>query len=134
MKPELLKAMQEVRDNMPNVAKNAKGYNYKYTDLPHLWESIEGVITKAGFTITNYCDGYNVITSAIHEAGDIQSLLPISFAKGNSPQELGSAITYFRRYNLLMLFNVMTEDDDGAKSQKSAEKFKEFISDEEDPF
>jgi len=122
MKPELLQAIQTVRDNMKSVARNASGYNYKYTDLPHLWDSIDETITKAGFTIVNTCDGENIVTAAVHEAGEISSKIPLSFAKGNSPQELGSAVTYFRRYNLLMLFNVMTEDDDGAKSQKSAEK------------
>jgi len=122
MEPKLLEAVQKVRDNMPSVEKNAKGYNYKYTDLPHLWEAIEGVIKEAGFTVYNYCDGEYVVTTAIHAYGSVQSKLPISFAKSNSPQDLGGAITYFRRYNLLMLFNVMSEDDDAAKSQVASEK------------
>jgi len=122
MDKELLKAIESVRDNMPNVAKNAQGYNYKYTDLPHLWESIEKVVTDAGFSIVTNCDGEFVDTTAIHTSGSLSSKLPLSFAKDNTPQELGSAITYFRRYNLLMLFNVMVEDDDAAKSQKAQSK------------
>lgn len=98
---------------MPSVNKNAKGYNYKYADLPHLWESIEDVVSMADFTIVNTCDGQNVITTAVHEHGQIESKLPITGI--TDPQDLGAAITYFRRYNLLMIFNVMIEDNDAAK-------------------
>lgn len=120
MNKELLQAFQKVRDTMPSVNKNAKGYNYKYADLPHLWESIEKVITDAGFTVVNYADAGAVVTKVIHEAGELESKLPI--AGITDPQDLGAAITYFRRYNLLMIFNVMIEDNDAAKPQKAPEK------------
>ena len=122
MKEDILKAMEQVRDKMDSVTKNAKGYNYKYTDLPHLWDSIEGVVKDAGFTVYNYCDGEFVVTKAVHKSGDIESKLPVSFAKSNNPQELGSAITYFRRYNLMLLFNVIVEDDDAKKSTNAIKK------------
>jgi ERF superfamily len=133
MNKELLKALQQVRDNMPSVNKNAKGYNYKYADLPHLWESIEKVISDAGFTVINYGDGQNVVTVAAHEAGQLESKIPLPLNRvvqdkdkreeGLDPQDLGASITYYRRYNLLMIFNVMIEDNDAAKKPAPAKKF-----------
>lgn len=113
----------QIQNELEAVKKNAKGHNYKYTDLPALWEHLEPVLTKLGIAVRTYSDGEFVITVAEKDGAEIaQSKLPLSFAKGVTPQDLGSAVTYFRRYNLLMMFNVMTEDDDGAKAQKGAEK------------
>ncbi len=117
---------------MPSVNKNAKGYNYKYADLPHLWDTIESVVKGAGFTVVSYSDGTHVVTDAVHKDGTVTSKLPITGI--TDPQDLGAAITYFRRYNLLMIFNVMVEDNDAAIGKKAVGKVKGPVDINEAPF
>jgi hypothetical protein len=40
-------------------------------------------------------------------------------SQGIKPQDKGSEITYYRRYNLLSLLDLEVEDDDGKKAQDS---------------
>ena len=114
----------ELQKKLKPVTKNAKGFNYKYADLPYLWEQVAPVLEEMGLAVTNNCDGEFIITSIVDKEGKLvgESKLPINYAKTQSPQDLGSAVTYFRRYNLLMLLNIIVEDDDGKKAQDNIKK------------
>ena len=62
-----------------------------------------------------------VKTTLLHESGEsITSSLPIPFkyegGRGNSMQQLGSALTYARRYGLLSIYGLAGDDDDDAES------------------
>lgn len=107
----------KVQNELDAVNKNAKGYNYKYADLPSLWEAVRKIISDNKFIVYGFADNESVHMIAEHESGTkIESKLPLSYAKA-TPQDLGGAITYFRRYQIMLMFNVMTEDDDASKVQ-----------------
>lgn len=40
----------------------------------------------------------------------------------DDPQKIGSAISYFRRYELLCMFNLSAEDDDGQSASRSTQQ------------
>jgi len=115
------KVFLAIQKEMQKVTKNAKGYNYKYADLPKVWESIEKVLDRNEVAVTSSISDDKVRTDIIKD-GEIvaTSEIALSYAKNSTPQEIGSAITYFRRYNLMLLFNIIVEDDDAQKAQKTA--------------
>lgn len=100
------------------VKKNAKGYGYSYTDLAEIHRYCEeNKITYYQYVDRLEQDDYimTVITKdgkeldAKRGARIVDAVL--SGVK-NPAQEQGSAITYARRYSLLMALGLATEDDD----------------------
>jgi len=110
------------------VSKNAKGYGYKYTDLAGVHEYLESIgATYYQYIVTEYEDDF-IVTVPIIDGKEqpprrgcriVQATL-----KGvdNPAQEQGSAITYARRYSLLMAFGLATEDDDAAALSRPKKK------------
>lgn len=53
---------------------------------------------------------------------EIVCTITIPMQRQNDPQAFGAAMTYGRRYSLLCLFGMVTEDDDAASSSYTLEK------------
>ena len=102
-----------------NIKKNAAGYNYKYTDLPSLnsWLEAQGLdyyqYTDTADNGEDYVYTVPIINGEEQPARRgcrvVQAVLS---GKSNPAQEQGSAITYARRYSLLMAFGLACTDDD----------------------
>lgn len=105
------------------VAKNKQGYGYKYTDLAEIHDYLESI----GMRYYQYIEPvgesdyiYTVPVKVMEDGTEkeypprrgcriVQATLS---GKTNPAQENGSAITYARRYSLLMAFGLATDDDD----------------------
>ena len=105
------------------IKKNANGYSYKYTDLAE----VNKMLAENGITYYQYIDP---VVTADGIVVDYVYTVPIvndeelparrgcrvaqATLKGisNPAQEQGSALTYARRYSLLMAFGLATTDDD----------------------
>lgn len=102
-----------------NIKKNAQGYGYTYTDLAQIHNELE----TQGITYYQYIDvvdGVDYIMTVINDGTENPPRrgcrIPEAKLSGktNPAQEMGSAITYARRYSLLMALGWATTDDDAA--------------------
>ena len=101
-----------------NLPKSKAGYGYKYTELSQINEYLESVgISYYQFIQTEDGEDYIYTVPIINNEEKTARRgcrivnAPLS-GKSNPAQEQGSAITYARRYSLLMAFGLATEDDD----------------------
>lgn len=120
MQSELIKAFQKVQSELKPITKNSQGYGYKYADLPAVWNAIKDVLDASGFVVSHEITADGVKTTASHEAGELSSFIPFA-TEGAKPQEIGSEITYYKRYNIGAIFNLIIEgeDDDAATAQET---------------
>jgi hypothetical protein len=71
-------------------------------------------------------------TLADSESGEsIDSVFPLF---GSKAQEVGSSMTYARRYNIQSLLDLSTDDDDGNSANSSAPIMKAKYEDNENPW
>lgn len=112
------------------VRKNAQGYGYKYTDLAEIHNYLEGInsqyiqkverIDGDDYIFTKRCFDGKWDEEWLQGSRVVQATL--SGIK-NPAQEQGSALTYARRYSLLLAYGLATDDDDGAAlTQKPSDK------------
>ena len=111
--------------------KNSNGYGYKYTDIAeiHKWleenkinymqkvERIEG----DDYIFTKICINGEWQEEWVQGCRVVQATLT---GIKNPAQEQGSALTYARRYSLLMVFGLATDDDDGYALTEDEQKKK----------
>lgn len=103
------------------VMKSGGKYTYSYADLADVIEATRPALTKHGLCLTHLMAqepgrGYLLRTMLIHQSGQwIMSVYQLP--GGKTPQELGSEITYARRYSVSSMLGVAAEDDDdGARA------------------
>ena len=115
------------------LKKNKDGYGYKYTELAEIHKYLEENNMRYYQTIEtselNGCDyimTYRFIDGKWEEKPKRGCKVTDATLQGvkNPAQEQGSALTYARRYSLLMAFGLATEDDDAQSLSrtKKAEK------------
>lgn len=103
-------------------------FKSKYVPLEALQDMLNPILNNAGLLVYHCVENSSLITTVmdIETAEEIESSFPIT--QGLKPQEVGSAITYGKRYNLGALFNIITDDDDdgngssGKKVKKVADE------------
>ena len=101
-------------------------YSYQYADLTDVTEKVLPLLAKHGLAFsaapTYDADGRFVLAYALmHElGGEVRGFYPLPTGK---PQDIGSAITYARRYALTAVTGVAPggDDDDAAAAQKAAQ-------------
>lgn len=111
--------------------KNGGSYSYQYIDIAQIHEYLESINAKYIQQIRRICDDDYIMTKRCfdNEWEDewlqgcrvVQATL---VGNSNPAQEQGSAITYARRYSLLMAFGLATEDDDANLLNKTKEETK----------
>ena len=107
---------------MNTIRKNSQGYGYKYTDLAEIHRHMEEV----GFSYyqeIETVDGNDYIITHILDDADkeirkCRGCQVVKVSGKNPAQDYGSALTYARRYSLLLAFGLATADDDGAALNK----------------
>ena len=126
----LNQAILALQAQLPRIGKGSTGQVgtrvYKYADLPAIMDAIRDLMIK--FSLIWVCkpavlDGglFVLATSLRHvPSGESEDgAVPLPLTQG--PQAVGSAITYFRRYGLLAVLNIVVDDDDGRAAQDDHE-------------
>ena len=125
MASELAKALAAVQAGLPSIAKGEtaevknkdgkKLYDYQYADLTGVSEAVMPLLGKNGLAFTAWPtldDGRFVLAYAlIHEGGEERTgVYPLP--SSGTPQDIGKAITYARRYCLCAVTGVAPGGDD----------------------
>lgn len=127
---ELAAALAEAQGEYPAIVrrktaeiKSDKGnYKYSYADLAAVLAIVTPINKKHGLSVIQRpCwDGarLSLETRILHKSGEwINGLYPLPTIP--KPQDMGSALTYARRYSLTSMLGIASEeDDDGALASK----------------
>lgn len=127
----LAEALAAFQAEMPSVfkGKTAKvptkaggSYSYQYADIADVTAAAMPVLSAHGLAFTCLpratATGYELVGRLMWKDEHIEGSLPLF---GHTNQEIGSAITYSRRYLLGCLTGIVTDDDeDGNVARESA--------------
>lgn len=112
-------ALQAVEDVVKTKRVNAGAMNYSYADLDTVLEASKPVLTANDLAVAQAASGEGVHAILMHTTGEWLSFPPYQVhTQQNTPQGQGSALTYARRYQMLALLGIATEDDDGTAASK----------------
>jgi hypothetical protein len=119
---KLATALAKAQGEMGGAAKDAKNphFNSRYADLQAVVDACKP-LAAVGLAVLQpvKAEGAKVTVTTLlaHESGEWISEDLTMTAKDASPQAVGSAITYGRRYGLLAMVGLAPEDDDGNAAQ-----------------
>lgn len=121
-------ALLEAKRNMSPPTKNRKAVYGRYADLEAILQAVEPPLADQGLVLTQHGDFLSdkpvLVTRLTHvDTGEsIESAVPLLSKSGNDPQQLGSAITYARRYGITALLSVVADDDDDGNTGAGKER------------
>ena len=124
------RAFADLQATLPAVARKGKAHNdQKYARYEDIMEAIRGPLSAAGFSIsfrTQQPDGKLSVTGILaHVDGHAEETtltLPQDVSGGkNAVQAWGSSASYGKRYCILTLLGIATEDDDNGKAGGAGE-------------
>jgi len=130
-KSNIYEALALFQDKVGSVHKGktakAGSFSYAYADLSAIMAHIQPVLTECKLAVSQAIHSMEqraaLSTSLCHwpSGESIDSTFP--FEPNPDPQKAGSQITYYRRYSLGAILNLVTdEDDDAAKASPQARK------------
>jgi len=120
---ELATALAKAQAEMEGATKASANpyFKSKYADLASVRDACMGPLTKYGIAVVQSPSAEGAVVSVettfLHTSGQWVSGIASATAKDDSPQSVGSAITYLRRYALQSFSGVAPEDDDGEAAQ-----------------
>nr|WP_298660819.1 ERF family protein [uncultured Flavobacterium sp.] len=108
--------MFEFQKRVQAIKKDAKNPHFKntYASLNQILSEVKPLLTEVGLVLTQPVQGNKVITMVVCTKSGQSFCSEIDLPTGLTPQQIGSAITYYRRYTISGLLSLETEDDDGS--------------------
>lgn len=126
-----MKVLNEVPNFVTDETAQAGNRTYKYLNLATILKTIKPVFEKHGLafsqrvTFTNEGEARQVIGTVetiIFDDKDLMVACSYPFFVTGDPQQVGSAITYARRYSLYAVLGIFPDkDDDGAYAKQRYE-------------
>lgn len=124
----LAAALAAVQAEMPKIGKgnraDAGTYSYSYADLADIVAVVGPVMGKHGLSFSSKPtlndDGKFVLEYRLRHASDQEDVGQYPLPSSGTPQQMGSAQSYARRYCLLAVLNLAPDDDDDGKAAAGA--------------
>lgn len=139
----LAAALCACQAELSHANKNSRNPHFKsdYADLAEVIATVKAAACKHGLSFSQMPGidkhgNVTVETLLVHQSGEFISSVSASPAQKSTPQGIGSAITYLRRYSLAAVFGIAQADDDGNAASQPAtqqpatwpdDKFKEQL-------
>lgn len=124
---ELATALAKAQGDIKNAVVNKTNPHFKnkYADLSSVRDSIQAPLAKNGLAYTQVMEirenGMVLVTTLWHTSGQwIASEYPLPATA--RPQEMGSALTYARRYSLSAIVGNSADEDDDAEGAETAKQ------------
>lgn len=122
---DLAKALVKAQGAMTSAKMDGSNPHFKssYATLDSIWQAIRKPLCEHGLCVVqSLLPDNTLVTTLLHESGQwvrsYQRLNPVQ----NSPQGIGSALTYGRRYSLAAIVGICQADDDGEEGSATADK------------
>lgn len=122
----LTKALVKAQSELKNATLNKTNPHFKsrYADLAEIRDTVMPTLTKHGLALIQYTQigsaGFYLVTRLMHESGEvIESRFPLP-EDSAKPQQMGSAITYARRYMMAAICGITAEEDDDGNAAQTA--------------
>lgn len=122
----------EIANRLPVFQKESQGFKFKYVNLEQIVRELRPLLDEyklAYYHSTESTVTGNVLTTTVFQLDEQESIsvhlkLPteVKLAGMNDYQALGSGLTYFRRYNLITLFDILGADEDADGVTKNTKK------------
>lgn len=123
----LAEALAKAQGEIKNAAFNRVNPHFKnkYADLASILDAIRAPFAKNQLAISQMTEvrdgGMLLVTSILHSSGQwLRAEYPLPSTV--RPQELGSALTYARRYSLSSIAGISADDDDDAEGTEKSNK------------
>lgn len=120
-------ALCQAQKEMNFATKDASNpfFKSKYADLASVWACCKGPLTKHSLSVMQFPCGdgdiCGLITQLSFSEDTSDEWIRCKFfmkPKDNSPQAMGSCLTYMRRYALSAIVGVIADDDDGHEANQ----------------
>jgi hypothetical protein len=97
-------------------------YKYRYASLAHILDTVRPVLGRHGLAVsqpsaTSDAGDLVVMTTVLHRSGSAFTSGELRARMPQTPQQMGSLLSYLRRYQLVALLGLAVEDDDGKSAQ-----------------
>jgi hypothetical protein len=100
------------RDKEVTVQTKTGGtYTFKYAPLEVILAAVRKPLTDNGLALVQTFDDGDLVTTLFHKDGGAVSGR-LGLPEAGTMQALGSAITYLRRYSVVAILGIATEEDD----------------------
>ena len=111
-------ALAAMSDIVKDQRVQTGSYSYTYADLKSVLAQAREVLSQYGLAVhqtAHTVDGQPAITTIVwHRSGHRELYGPLIIPAPANAQAIGSSISYARRYALMAVLGLATEDDDGA--------------------
>lgn len=117
---KLAGALAKAQASIQPALKDSTNPHFKsnYADLASVFAACREALTNNDLAIVQRTIGdgasVGITTTLLHGSGQwIEGTIKVNLANGATPQHVGSALTYLRRYSLAAMVGVAPDDDDG---------------------
>lgn len=120
---EIWEKIAAVSKEVQPLTRDTAAYTHRYADLNQVLDKLGPELDKHNLVIlftTDVVGQDNLVCLVVRDGDEELMASSLVIPRGIGPQDMGGAITYFRRYMLVALFNLRTYDDDAQAAQASS--------------